>query len=170
MNENIIYDSEKFKVMIHYIIGRCASKDNFTGVVLYNLLYFSDFDCYEKYEEPISGETYIRKRNGLVPFHFSDAFNELIGEGKIGENSERTISHFKYRYSSLAEPGINLLSSREIQVIDDAINRISHFYSEEISCYSHGEIPWRLANDGEELNYEAVFYRNSEYSVRDYDC
>ena len=31
------------------------------------------------------------------------------------------------------------------------------------------EIFWRLANEGEALNYEAVFYRNPEYSVRDYD-
>ena len=170
MNENIIFNPEKFKVMIHYIISRCAAKDdNLTGVVLYKLLYFSDFDNYEKYEEPISGETYIRKRMGPVPAHFFDAIGELISEGKIDEQSERVINYFKYKYFSLVEPDISLLSSREIQVIDDTINKISHFYSEEISHYSHGDIPWRLAKDGEALNYEAVFYRDPEYSVRDYD-
>ena len=53
--------------------------------------------------------------------------------------------------------------------MDDTINKLSHFYSEEISKYSHGDIPWRLAKDGEILNYEAVFYRDPEYSVRGYD-
>ena len=62
MNDKIIYNSEKFKAMIHYIISRCESKDNFARVVLYKLLYFSDFDNYEIYEKSISGETYIRKR------------------------------------------------------------------------------------------------------------
>ena len=35
--------------------------------------------------------------------------------------------------------------------------------------YSHGDIPWRIAKDGEAINYEAVFYRDPKYSVRDYD-
>lgn len=56
-----------------------------------------------------------------------------------------------------------------MQVIDDTINRISHFLSKEISEYSHGDIPWRLASEGEPLNYESVFYRDPEYSVREYD-
>ena len=93
----------------------------------------------------------------------------MICEGKIDESSEKVINYFKYNYSSLIDPDISILSSREIQVIDDTINKISHFYSEEISHYSHGDIPWRLANDGEPLNYEAAFYRDPEYSVREYN-
>ena len=100
MNENIIYDSEKFKSMIHYIISRCHTKDNFARVVLYKLLYFSDFDNYEKYEKPISGETYIRKQMGPVPSHFFEAIHELIDEGKIDESPERVINYSKYKYSS----------------------------------------------------------------------
>jgi hypothetical protein len=169
MNDNISYDSEKFKSMIHYIISRCHTRDNFARVVLYKLLYFSDFDNYEKYEKPISGETYIRKQMGPVPSHFFEAIGELIDEGKIAESSERVINYLKYKYSSLTDPDISLLSSDEIQVMDDTINKLSHFYSEEISKYSHGDIPWRLAKDGEILNYEAVFYRDPEYSVREYD-
>ena len=169
MNNSIIYNPGKFKAMIHYIISKCEEKDNFGRVVLFKLLYFADFDSYEKYEESISGETYLRKKRGPVPLHFSEAINELICEGKIDESSEKVINYFKYNYSSLIDPDISILSSREIQVIDDTINKISHFYSEEISHYSHGDIPWRLANDGEPLNYEAVFYRDPEYSVREYN-
>ena len=40
--------------------------------------------------------------------------------------------------------------------------------SRKISAYSHGDKPWRLSYDQEELNYEAVFYRDEDYSVRDY--
>ena len=153
MNEDIVYNPEKFKAMLHYIISRCESKDNFGRVVLYKLLYFSDFDNYEKYEQPISGETYLRKRMGPVPSHFFEAINDLVDEGKINESSEL----------------INLLSNEELQVINDVIKRITHFYSGEVSQYSHGDIPWRLAKDNEALNYESVFYRDPEYSVRDYD-
>ena len=169
MNNIKIYNFEKFKTMLHYIISRCESQENFGRVVLYKLLYFSDFNNYEKYEKPISGETYIRKRMGPVPTHFSTAIGELINENKINEISEVVINYSKYEYSSLAKPDLNLLTKDEQQVIDDTINKISHYYSKEISEYSHGDIPWRLANEGEALNYEAVFYRDPEYSVRDYD-
>ena len=169
MNENIIFDLEKFKAMIHYIISKCENNDNLGRVVLYKLLYFSDFDNYEKYEKSISGETYIRKTRGPIPSHFFEAIDELINEGKIDESQKSVINYLKYNYTSLMEPDISLLTSKEIDVINNTINRISHFYSEEISQYSHGDIPWRLANEGEALNYEAVFYRDPEYSVRDYN-
>ncbi|MBE6504279.1 MAG: DUF4065 domain-containing protein [Methanobrevibacter millerae] len=166
---NKIYKSEKFKTMLHYIISKCESQDNFGRVVLHKLLYFSDFNNYEKFEKSISGESYIRKRTGPVPVHFSTAITELINENKINEISEVVINYSKYKYSSLAEPNLNSITKKEQQVIDDTINRISHFNSKKISEYSHGDIPLRLANEGESLNYEAVFYRDPEYSVRAYD-
>lgn len=169
MNNKIVFDLEKLKVMIHYIIGRCGFQENVGRVVLFKLLYFSDFDNYELYEQSISGETYLRKRMGPVPLHFQDAITELKKEGKINETTETVINFPKYKYSSLIQPDTSILSSKELQVIDDTINRISHFLSKEISEYSHGDIPWRIAKEGEALNYEAVFYRDPEYSVRDYD-
>ena len=169
MNEGMVYNSEKFKAMIHYIISRCGFKDNFGRVLLNKLLYFSDFDNYEIYEESISNEKYIRKVNGPVSSHFSEAISELIDEGKIEETSETVINFKKYKYSSLKQPHTEILSKNELQVIDDVINRISHFRSKEASEYSHGDLPWKIARDGGELNYEAVFYRDPEYSVREYD-
>ena len=114
-------------------------------------------------------EKHLCKRREPVPSHFHDAIEDLVNEGKIDESSVLVINYPKYKYSSLKEPDISLLSAEELQVIDGTINRISHFLSKEISEYSHGDIPWRLAKEGEPLNYEAVFYRDPEYSVRDYD-
>lgn len=169
MNENLKYNSEKFKSMIHYIISRCENKDNLGRVVLYKLLYFSDFNYYELYEEPISGETYIKKTMGPVPIHFRDAINELINEGKISEKQEKVIDYSKYKYSSLKEPNLDILFNNELQVINDTINKLSNLLSKKISEYSHGDIPWKIAENEEPINYEAVFYRDPEYSVREYD-
>lgn len=169
MNEDIIYNSEKFKAMIHYIISRCEFKNNLGRVVLYKLLYFSDFNHYELYEKPISGEIYIRKPQGPMPTHFLNAINELVSEGKVKEEEGYQIDYKKYSYSSLESPDLSCLSSKELQVIDDTINKLSNLYSKSISHYSHGDTPWKIAKNKEPLNYEAVFYRNAEYSVREYD-
>ena len=169
MNEGITYNSEKFKSMIHYIISRCELKNNFARVVLYKLLYFSDFNHYELYEKPISGETYIRKPRGPIPTHFQNAIKELVSEGKVNEEYGYEVDYKKYKYSSLKSPNLSCLSSKELQVIDDTINKLSNLYSKPISHYSHEDTPWRIAKNNEPLNYEAVFYRNPEYSVREYD-
>ncbi len=41
--------------------------------------------------------------------------------------------------------------------------------AKEVSEYSHGDMPWMIAEDNEDLEYEYVFYRDPEYTVREYD-
>ena len=106
---------------------------------------------------------------GPVPIHFRDAINELINEGKISEKQEKVIDYSKYKYSSLKEPNLDILFNNELQVINDTINKLSNLLSKKISEYSHGDIPWKIAENEEPINYEAVFYRDPEYSVREYD-
>ena len=74
-----------------------------------------------------------------------------------------------YRYRSLKDPDISCLNKNEISVINDTINKISSMNATEISEYSHGDMPWRVAENEKELDYEFVFYRNPEYVVREYD-
>lgn len=169
MNEDIIFNKEKFKACIHYIIDRCGSNKNVGRTVIYKLLYFSDFNFYEIYEKSLTGEKYIRKPRGPVPKHFIEAKNELINENKIKEEEIKVINYNKYDYSSLTKPSLDLLNNNEINVINDVINKLSHMKSGQISDYSHGDIPWKVANIDEELDYEFVFYRAPEYSVRVYD-
>lgn len=168
MNENIVFDLGKYKAVVHYIISKCGSKDNVGRTVLYKLLYFSDFNYYELNEVSITGEKYIKKHRGPVPIHFIDVADELESEGKISIHKEDDSNHFMFKYSSVSNPDISLLKNDELDLIDGIIDDLSDLYSNEISEYSHGDLPWRLAKDDMELNYEAVFYREPEYSVRKY--
>jgi len=38
----------------------------------------------------------------------------------------------------------------------------------QISRFSHKDMPWRATGDKEIINYELVFYRTPEFSVRKY--
>ena len=49
------------------------------------------------------------------------------------------------------------------------IARLSDKNAREIEKYSHQDIPWMTAKDGEPLSYESVFYRVEKYSVRSYE-
>lgn len=165
-NEDINYNNEKFKSVMHYIINKSCLNTNVERTAIYTLLYFADFDFYELYERSMTGETYIRKPIGSVPIHFTNAKNELINEGKI---KEKTITYYKYEYSSLKEPDTSLLNNEDLTVIKDTINKLSNMTINELSNYNKGDLPWRVAENKDELGYEFVFYRNPEYSIREYD-
>ncbi len=50
----------KAKEVLLYIINKIGSKSPVDEIVLYNLLYFIDFNFYEKYEEQLMGLSYIK--------------------------------------------------------------------------------------------------------------
>ena len=169
MNETITFNKEKFKETIQYIVNEVGHKSNVGRVVLFKILYFSDFNYYELYEESLTGERYIRNKMGPTPNDFNLAIIELENEGKIKESCETVINYRKFTYTSLVTPELKLLSKKELDVIDEVIKKISVMNSTEASAYSHGDLPWRVAKPSEEIDYEYVFYRSPEYSVRVYD-
>lgn len=48
----------KLKHLILYILGKCGQKPNMGKILLNKLLYFSDFDYFEKTGEAITGTIY----------------------------------------------------------------------------------------------------------------
>ncbi|HED37805.1 MAG TPA: helix-turn-helix domain-containing protein, partial [Ignavibacteria bacterium] len=55
---------EKFKQVLLYILNKVGGKPNIGETVLHKLLYFIDFDYYEKFEESLMGATYIKNHHG----------------------------------------------------------------------------------------------------------
>ena len=50
----------KFKQVLLYILNKCGQKPNVGKTVLNKLLYFADFNYYEKYFESITGVEYVK--------------------------------------------------------------------------------------------------------------
>jgi DNA-binding XRE family transcriptional regulator len=64
-------DLDKFKQVILYLMEKVGSKPNIGETVLHKLLYFIDFDYYEKYEENLMGATYIKNHHGPTSVEFA---------------------------------------------------------------------------------------------------
>lgn len=160
---------EKFKAVLHYIVSQCGHKDNVGKTVMYKLLYFSDFDFYELFEEKMTGESYKKLSKGPAPENFNSAISELESEGKITEKRVDYGKAHQYRYSSLKEPDMELLSIQEIKVINDVLGKCSSMSARKISDYSYEDLPWQAADLYKPINYELVFYRTPAFSVREYE-
>jgi transcriptional regulator with XRE-family HTH domain len=159
----------KFKEVLLYILEKVGAKPNIGETVIYKLLYFIDFDYYEKYEEQIIGATYIKNKYGPTPVEFIKIINEMT---KAEEIIQVRSSYFEYeqkKYLPLRSADLAILSARELSLINDVLNRLSDKSAKELSEYSHSDTPWQIHEFNEIINYESVFYRDHEHSVRNYD-
>jgi len=110
---------------------------------LYSLLYLIDFDFYEKYEEQLIGGTYIKTSDphkGVL-----NLLNTLVNE------EERR------------PPGS--LTKREKAVVKDAFLFLSGTERDWLELVQE-DIPWVTADENKIIDYETVFYRAPEFSLR----
>jgi transcriptional regulator with XRE-family HTH domain len=159
---------EKFKESLLYILGKVGGKPNVGMTVLYKLLYFIDFDYYEKYEEQLIGALYIKNHYGPTPVAFAKIVSQMEKEGTIEQVKSKYFEHEQTKYLPHKRANVSDFSAREIQHIDEVLLRLSDKTATELSNLSHKDIPWIVAEEGRAINYESVFYRTEETSVREY--
>ena len=164
------FNKDKFKQVLLYILDKCGAKANVGETVLYKLLYFSDFNYYELFEEPLTGAAYRKISYGPAPCDFQNIVQEMIVEGKLKKVTTEYFGKPQKKYLPLVTADINQWkwSAREKEVIDKVIERLSGMDATTISEFSHEDIPWEVTKDKEIIDYDTVFYRKPPFSVRAY--
>lgn len=158
----------KFKNVLLYILERCAGKPNVGETVLYKLLYFSDFNYYELYEEHLTGAKYRKLPFGPVPQKLDTIINQMIKKGQLQRVKTDYYGYPQIRYLPLRKADLTELRASEKEIIDRVIEQMSDWSAAAISNYSHKDMPWLASREGEEINYELAFYRDAPFSVRNY--
>lgn len=158
----------KFKNVILYILERCAGKPNVGETVLFKLLYFSDFNYFELYEEHLTGATYRKLPYGPVPQKLDAIIVQMIEKGQLQRVKTAYHGYPQTRYLPLEKADLTELRASEKDIIDRVIEQMSDWSAAAISNYSHRDMPWLASKEGEEINYEFAFYRDAPFSVRNY--
>jgi transcriptional regulator with XRE-family HTH domain len=158
----------KFKNVLLYILERCAGKPNVGETVLYKLLYFSDFNYYELYEEHLTGAKYRKLPYGPVPQKLDTIIGQMIEKGQFQRVKTEYHGYPQTRYLPLEKADLTELRASEKEIIDRVIEQMSDWSAAAISNYSHKDMPWLASKEGEEMNYELAFYRDAPFSVRNY--
>lgn len=160
---------EKFRNVLLYILERCAGKPNVGETVLYKLLYFSDFNYYELYEEQLTGAEYRKLPHGPVPQRMNVILKEMVDHGQLQRIKTEYHGFPKTRYLPLKKADLTSMKASEKVVIDGVIDQMSDWNASTISQYSHGDKPWKATETNSSIDYELVFYRQAPYSVRVYE-
>ena len=160
---------KKFKEVLLYLLEKVGARPNIGETAIYKLLYFIDFDYYEKFEEQLIGAKYIKNHFGPTPIEFKKITDQMIAKGELEKIRSKYFQHEQKKYLPRRSVDLKLLSAQEIQHIDEVLARLAWKNATELSDYSHSDTPWRVHKMGEEISYETVFYRDDDHSVRNYE-
>ncbi|MFW6248749.1 MAG: type II toxin-antitoxin system antitoxin SocA domain-containing protein [Bacteroidota bacterium] len=160
---------DKFKEILLYILEKCAGKPNIGETLLYKLLYFSDFNYYEIFEEHLTGAEYRKLPFGPVPQGIDSIIKQMITNKMIKRLKTEYHGYQQTRYIPLIKPNLKRLKASEKDIIDKVIEQFSDWSASAISDYSHKDMPWLASKDGDVIDYELAFYREHPYSARTYN-
>lgn len=160
---------EKFKQVLLYVLEKTAGNPNIGMTALYKLLYFIDFDYYEKYDQQLMGLTYIKNHYGPTPREFVKVVEDMKQAGDLEEVRSAYFAYEQRKFLPRKSANLASLSGQEKEMIDSVLVRYSDKSATELTRLSHEDTPYVVAEDGENIEYEHVFYRTDGFSVREYD-
>ena len=120
------------------------------------------------YEEHLTGAKYRKLPFGPVPQNMDSIINQMIEKGQLQRVKTEFHGFPQTRYLPLIKASLTEMKASEKEIIDRVIEQLSDWSAAAISNYSHKDIPWLASKEGEEINYELAFYRDSPFSIRNY--
>lgn len=159
----------RFKEVLLYMLGKVGARPHVGETVLYKLLYFIDFDYYERYEEQLIGATYRKNKYGPTPLEFRKVVDKMIESGEMVRIADKYFNYPQTKYLPRRNADLSELSAAAKEIVDNVLDRLADKNAVQISEYSHNDVPWLATGDGDVIPYEAVFYRTPAYSVRTND-
>lgn len=158
---------EKLREVLLYVLGKVGARPNVGQTVLYKLLYFIDFDYYEKTGRSITGLTYIHNHYGPTPklSDFDGVVAAMEDRGEIELVETRYFKNTQKKLLPNAKAELVALSGAEIKHIDEELARLGDKTAKELTELSHYDTPWLVAKQGAPIDYRGVFYRTGLTSV-----
>lgn len=132
---------------------------------LAKLLYFADFDLYEKIQKSITGDVYNALPMGPVPSALEEITQEMMKgkmlditqvEGCEGYNPTEV-------YKCLTEPDLSVFNDEEKKMLDRIVVKYGHLNGKQLEELSHAEAPYVGTELRKEIPYELAFYRGTDF-------
>lgn len=156
----------RFKELILYVSHECLDDSTYSRTKLLKILFFSDFESYGVHGTPITGVSYRKLPYGPAPIDFPRIQEEMLRDKQLHIFSRRIYDYSSQRLIPLQQPTFNVVSARDISIVDGWIRFFWNKSAREVSDYSHGKA-WKMAAESELIPYEAVFISNEPVTFED---
>lgn len=161
-----MFDREKFKRLVHYVIARAGQRDGFGATKLYKVLWFAEARQYTLRGRPIADAEYVRQKHGPVPRLGMQIRDELAAEGKIRQQ-KMPGEYGEWQFTSLKPPVMDGFTDEERSAVDYWTRHIDENHTAtSISEESH-DYGWEIAAMGEQLPFHACWAARTREPTRD---
>ncbi len=161
--------AEKLREVLLYVLQKVGAKPNVGETVLYKLLYFIDFDYYEKFGRSITGLSYVKNHYGPTPQlkSFDSVVKAMKKKGELDVAETKFFKHRQKKYLPVVEPILDQLSAHELAHIDEELARLGDSTAQELTSLSHKDTPWIVTDESRPIDYQYAMYRTPVTSVKE---
>lgn len=156
---------KKYKNAILYLANKLGGKIE-GKKKLAKLLYFVDFDFFERYEKSITGAVYKHLPMGPYPVELADMIKVMEEEALIKTSSKENGCGYSPTeiFEAKAEANIGVFEKNEIDMLDRILNKYGELNGGQLEQLSHAEAPYLGTELNEEIPYELSFYRGTDFA------
>ena len=158
---------DTLREVLLYVLDKVGAKPNVGETVLYKLLYFIDFDYYEKHGKSRTGLTYMKNHHGPTPTQtFSSVVNRMKDKKELETVETEFFNYLQKKYLPVVKPELKHVSADELRHIDEVLARLSDKTATELSNISHRDMPWLATEEGADISYQLAKYRTTDTTVK----
>lgn len=130
-------------------------------VKLMKLLYYLDFDFFEKYGRSVTGDEYLRFEYGPVPRMGEKVLKQMTGkELKITRRKIATGVNDQLHIEAVKDFDVDVFTKEELLMLEEIADKWEKFTGTEMKNASHGEAPWIATKPNDVVDYNLAYYRN----------
>ena len=153
-------DEKKYKNAILFFANKIRN-GTLGKLKLMKLLYYLDFDFFEKYGRSVTGDEYLRFERGPIPRMAEKTLKQMQGkEIKIVNRKMPKGYNDQQHIEPLVEFDPNVFSREEILMLEEIASKWEKFTGTEMKNATHGEAPWIATKPDDVIDYNLTYYRN----------
>ena len=158
-------NKKKYQQIILYFCHKLGGKIK-GKKKLAKLLYFADFDFFEKTQKPITGEIYKALPMGPFPISLDKVVSEMEVKGILGVETMKERGGYipTEIYLSKVKPDDSVFSEEEKKILDRVIQKYGHLNGKQLEDLTHSEAPYVGTELKKEIPYELSFYRGTDFN------
>ena len=152
---------KKYKEVILYLAEKLGGEIK-GKKKLAKLLYFVDFDFYEKFQKSLTGDVYKALPMGPFPVTIEKVLTAMVNEKAITIKQEKERADYNPTEIYKAKKKmVGSFSKEEQQILDRVVLKYGHLSGKQLEDLTHAEAPYIGTAPNQEIAYELAFYRGT---------
>jgi len=158
-------NDKKYKETILYLAQKLGGEIR-GKKKLAKLLYFVDFDFFEKFQKNFTGDTYKALPMGPFPVTMEKVLADMENEKMITIKSQKNRADYNPTevYKARENPTENIFNKDEQTILDRVVLKYGHLTGKQLEDLTHAEAPYIGTAPNQEIAYELAFYRGTNIS------